>query len=149
METLSTTLSQHDFTLCESNKHLTKQHPVSVCSNQIYPFSSNFRLHYHSSSFRPKRDSGLNSVWFWVRAILNFQNLFRPVSFKACFNGRMEISWDSGSVGVVNDSLESLGRSLKSWRKTCRTQYLPPHFIHTLAPSLKCTQVHAKATVHW
>lgn len=38
-------------------------------------------------------------------AVLNFRTHFRLrglLSFKARFNGRMQISWDSGSVGVLS-----------------------------------------------
>lgn len=53
-------------------------------------------------------------------------------------------------MGVVNDSLESLGRSFNVGRKNktkSRTQYLPHHYIHTLAKPA-CVHMRMVTAVH-
>lgn len=67
-----------------------------------------------------------NQRFGFFGGILMFPSPFQTAYLKACFNGRMQISWDSSSVGVVNDSLVSLRTSLNSGQKTHNTIFTAP-----------------------
>lgn len=82
----------------------------------------------------------------FLGGILTFPSPFQTAYLKACFNGRMQISWDSSSVGVVNDSLVSLGTSLNSGQKTHNTIFTAP--LHPRPSTLSGAHANTRQSIN-